>query len=141
MAAVFGGPQGAANAAVHPGSHGQLVGRCRVIFRAEVEIRAGMLMSLRRMVPLRALPRSAPAREPTAQAKDNKPTPPGTLPTSFPTWRDIDYPECCLWDLLRQRVKHVVWQQLDVRSDGGFEVCEREPHGRLDEGVASCFRR
>ncbi len=27
-----------------------------------------------------------------AQAKGNEPTPPGTLPTSFPTWRDIDYP-------------------------------------------------
>ena len=71
MAALRGGPKAAANAAVHPGSHGQLVGRCRVIFRAEVEMRAGMLMSLRRMVPLRALPRSVPASEPTARERLN----------------------------------------------------------------------
>lgn len=31
-----------------------------------------------------------------AQAKCNKPTPPGALPTSFPTWRDIDYPRVLL---------------------------------------------
>tara|TARA_R110002051_G_scaffold60578_15_gene111109 strand:+ start:9431 stop:10411 length:981 start_codon:yes stop_codon:yes gene_type:complete len=31
-----------------------------------------------------------------AQTKDNKPTPPGALPTSFPTWRDIDYPRVLL---------------------------------------------
>ena len=68
---VCGGPQAAANAAVHSVSHGQLAGRCRVILRAEVEIRAGILMSLRRMVPLRAVPRSAPATEPTARERLN----------------------------------------------------------------------
>ena len=71
MAAVCGGPHAAANAAVHPGSHGQLVGRRRVIFRAEVEMRAGMLTSLRRIVPLRALPRSALAKDPTARERLN----------------------------------------------------------------------
>ena len=30
------------------------------------------------------------------QIKDHKPTPPGTLPTSFPTWFDLDYPRLLL---------------------------------------------
>ena len=34
-------------------------------------MRAGMLISLRRMVPLRGLPRSPPAIEPTARDKLN----------------------------------------------------------------------
>lgn len=42
-----------------------------MIFHAEVEMRAGMLMSLRRIVPLRALSRSVPAREPTARERLN----------------------------------------------------------------------
>jgi hypothetical protein len=31
-----------------------------------------------------------------AQLESGKPSPPGTLPTSFPTWRDIDYPRVLL---------------------------------------------
>ena len=40
-----------------------------MIFRAEVAIRAGTVMSFRRMVPLRALPRSVPARVPMARER------------------------------------------------------------------------
>lgn len=40
-----------------------------MVFRAEVAILAGIVMSFRRMVPLRALPRSAPARVPMARER------------------------------------------------------------------------
>lgn len=57
MVAVRGGPQAAVKSAVHPASQGQLLGRCSRIFLVDVDIRAGMLMSVRRMVPLRAFPK------------------------------------------------------------------------------------
>ena len=68
---VRGGPQAAVNSGCHPVSQGQLLGRCSTIFRAEVETRAGMLMSLRRMVPLRALPSPPLARVPMARVRLN----------------------------------------------------------------------
>ena len=71
MVAVRGGPQAAANSAFHPVSQGPRLGRCRTIFLAEVERRAGIWMSLRRMVPLRALPRSVPASVPMARDRLN----------------------------------------------------------------------
>jgi len=71
MVAVRGGPQAAVNRACHPVFQGQLVGRCSTCLRAEVEIRAGTWMSLRRMVPLRALPSSVPASVPTARERLN----------------------------------------------------------------------
>jgi hypothetical protein len=37
-----------------------------------------------------------------AQVRDKKPTPPGTLPTSFPSWLDIDHPRALL-------VMHGIW--------------------------------
>lgn len=64
MVVVRGGPQAARNRACHWSSQGQLLGRCSTSLRAEVEIRAGTWMSLRRMVPLRALPRSVLVRVP-----------------------------------------------------------------------------
>ena len=70
MVAVRGGPQAAANSAFHPVSQGQRLGRCRTSFLAEVEIRAGIWMSLRRMVPLRAVP-SVPASVPMARDRLN----------------------------------------------------------------------
>ena len=69
IVAARGGPQAAANSAVHPVSQDQSVGRCRTTRRADVEMRAGMVMSLRRMVPLRALQRSVPVRAPTARER------------------------------------------------------------------------
>ena len=71
MVAVQGGPQAAANTVCHPPSQGQLAGRCRTSCRAEVEMRAGTWMSLLRMVPLRAMPRSVPASVPMAQDRLN----------------------------------------------------------------------
>jgi hypothetical protein len=50
-----------------PGS--EFLGRHRVIFRAEVESRVGMLVSLRRIVPVRALPKSVPVIQPAARAR------------------------------------------------------------------------
>jgi len=41
MVAVRGGPQAAANVADQPFSQGQFAGRCRAVFRAEVEIGIG----------------------------------------------------------------------------------------------------
>ena len=61
MVAVRGGPQAAANSAFHPVSQGQRLGGRRTFFLAEVERRAGIWMSLRPMVPLRAVLRSVPA--------------------------------------------------------------------------------
>ena len=69
MVVGCGGLQAAANKIIQPFSQGRSVGRCRTTRRAEVEMRAGMLISLRRMVPLRALLRSVPVRAPTARAK------------------------------------------------------------------------
>lgn len=71
MVAVCGGPQAAANRAVQPVSQGQLPGRCRTCFRAEVEMRAGIWISLRRIVPVRSLPRVLLARVPAARARLN----------------------------------------------------------------------
>ena len=71
MVAFRGGPRAAANSAFHPVYQGQLLGRCSTIFLAEVEKRAGMLISLRRMVPLRALLSSVPARVPMARERLN----------------------------------------------------------------------
>ena len=71
MVAVRGGPQAAANSAFHPVSQGQRLDRCRTSFLAEVEIRARIWMSLRRMVPLRAAPRSVPASVPMARDRLN----------------------------------------------------------------------
>ena len=62
-------------------------------------MRAGMLISLRRMVPLRGLPRSPPAIEPTARDKLNAmvastsqaalavKTPRGNVPVRSPSGR------------------------------------------------------
>jgi len=58
MAAGCGGPQTAANSADHPVFQDQSFGRCSTIRLAEVEIRAEIWMSLRRMVPLPAFPKS-----------------------------------------------------------------------------------
>ena len=69
MVAACGGPQAAANSVCHPVSQGQEVGRCSMMRLAEVEIRAGIWMSLRRIVPLRTLLRSVPVREPTARER------------------------------------------------------------------------
>ncbi|MGY4543311.1 hypothetical protein ACVWY0_003244, partial [Arthrobacter sp. UYNi723] len=52
---------------------------CRTIFLADVEMRAGMVMSLRRMVPLRALPMSLPVRVPMARERLNAMVPNGTI--------------------------------------------------------------
>lgn len=43
-------------------SQGHRLGKCRIIFRAEVATRAGTLMSLARIVPVLAADSPAPAR-------------------------------------------------------------------------------
>lgn len=65
--AVRGGLQVAACRLVHPVSQGQCLGRCSTTFRAEVEMRAGIWMSLRRIVAVLALPRSVPVSVPMAR--------------------------------------------------------------------------
>ena len=67
VVAVRGGPQAAANSVAQPVSQGERAGRWSTVLRAEVEILAGMLMSLRRMVPVRAVPWSALVRIPMAR--------------------------------------------------------------------------
>ena len=52
---VVGGPQARSNNWVQAGCQGQASGRCRVSRRAEVAIRAGTVISRRRMVPVVAL--------------------------------------------------------------------------------------
>ena len=54
-----GGPQFWVNRRVHASCQGQAVGRCRVTRRAEDATRAGTVISLRRMVAVVALARSA----------------------------------------------------------------------------------
>lgn len=65
----IGGSQAVANSATRPVSHGQSMGRCMRTRRAEVEMRAGMLINLCRMVPMRALARSGPVRVRMARVK------------------------------------------------------------------------
>ena len=65
----MGRVEAAAKSACHPVSQGQWAGRCSTIFLAEVEICAEGWMSLRRMVPLRALPSWVPASVPMARER------------------------------------------------------------------------
>ena len=53
----------------HHDSHGQSVGNCTK--RAEVEIRAGISISFRRIVPILVLRRSLPAITPTSREPMN----------------------------------------------------------------------
>lgn len=67
MVASRGGPEAAAKRACQPVSQGRDAGRCRTVRPGEIERRAGTWTSFRRIVPLRALPRSVPVRDPTAR--------------------------------------------------------------------------
>src|SRR5450830_1011715 len=58
--AVVGGPHAWKNSSVQALAQGQPAGRCRCSRRAEVAIRAGTAMSLRRMVAVAALARAGP---------------------------------------------------------------------------------
>ncbi len=69
QAALAGGPQTRANRLSQPLCHGQLVGRCRVRLRAEEAILAGMLIRVRRMVPVVALVRVPPAMVAAARVR------------------------------------------------------------------------
>ena len=64
-----GGPLPWVKSWVHAVSQGQPVGRCMVIRRAEVAIRAGTAMSLRRMVAVVVLARSGPAMAAAARVR------------------------------------------------------------------------
>ena len=68
---VAGGPQPWLNSWVHAVSQGQPVGRCKVSCRAEDAIRAGMWISLRRMVAVVVLARSGPAIAAAARVRLN----------------------------------------------------------------------
>ena len=82
MAGV-GGPQLWLNRRVHAVSQGQVVGRCRVSRRAEDATRAGMLISLRRMVAVVAFARSLPAMVAAVRVRLNA----MTARTSQAAWR------------------------------------------------------
>ena len=64
-----GGPQTRANSWVQAVSHGHPVGRCTVTRRAEVAIRAGTAMSLRRTVWVVALARAGPVMVAAARVR------------------------------------------------------------------------
>src|SRR6478609_11833797 len=66
---AVGGPLPWVKSWVHAVSQGQPVGRCMVIRRAEVAIRAGTAMSLRRMVAVVVLARSGPAMAAAARVR------------------------------------------------------------------------
>ena len=71
MVTRLGGPQTRVNSWVHAVSQGQAVGRCRVARRAEVAMRAGTAISLRRMVGVVALARAGPEMVAAARVRLN----------------------------------------------------------------------
>jgi len=66
---MAGGPQIRANRLSQPRCHGQLLGRCRVRLRAEEAILAGIVIRVRRMVPVVALVEVPPAMVATARVR------------------------------------------------------------------------
>lgn len=69
LVGVGGGPQTRANRRSQPVCQGQFVGRCRVTRRAEVAVRAGMVIKVRRTVPVLALTNGPPLMDAAARVR------------------------------------------------------------------------
>ena len=71
VVATAGGPSVASKISSQGSCHGHAVGRWMVMRRAEVAMRAGMLMIRRRIVAVVALPCAPPAMVPAARVRLN----------------------------------------------------------------------